>query len=60
MGVDPDGEVFLRTSRTDFSNEIVTVELKKEKRRINHAPSRNRRLNTVLELLQEKKKAWKG
>ena len=60
MGVDPDGEVFLRTSRTDFSNEIVTVELKKEKRRINHAPSRNRRLNTVLELLQEKKKTWES
>lgn len=60
MGVDPDGEIFLRTSKTDFSNEIVTVELKKEKRRINHAPSRNRRLNTILELLQEKKKTWEG
>jgi predicted amidohydrolase len=56
MGVDPDGEVFLRTRKTDFSDEIVTVELKKKKRRTNHAPSRNRRLNTVIDLLQEKER----
>jgi len=53
MGVDPGGEVFLRTSATDFVDEIVTVELKKDKRKINHAPSRNRRPDTALRLLQE-------
>jgi predicted amidohydrolase len=60
MGVDPGGEVFLRTSKTEFSDEIVTVELKKDKRKMNHAPSRNRRLNTVIEMLHEKRIACNG
>lgn len=51
MGIDPDGEVFLKTSKRDFTDEIVTVELTKEKRKVNHAPTRNRRLQTVLSLL---------
>jgi predicted amidohydrolase len=54
MGIDPDGEVFLRTSVSDFVDEIVTVELKADKRKVNHAPSRNRRLSTVVRLLEEK------
>lgn len=53
MGLDPDGEVFLRSSVTNkFAEEIVTVELKAAKRNINYGPSRNRRLNTVLRLLE--------
>ena len=54
MGVDPTGSVFLRTSKEDFTDEIVTVELKADRRKVNHAPSRNRRLRTVVGLLQEK------
>lgn len=54
MGIEPNGDVFLRTTRTDFSDEIATVELKKEKRRVNHGPTRNRRLGTVIALLQKK------
>jgi predicted amidohydrolase len=53
MGIDPDGEVFLRTSVSDFVDEIVTVELKKEKRRTNHRPSMNRRSHTLLKVLRD-------
>ena len=53
MGVDPDGEVFLRTKKRDFSDEIVTVELKANKRKKNHAPSRNRRMLSVIGLISE-------
>jgi len=52
MGIEPDGKVFLRTSVAEFIDEIVTVELKKDKRKINHGPSRNRRSGTLLRLLQ--------
>ncbi len=55
MGIEPGGEVFLRTSRVDFSDEMVTVELKKEKRKINHAPSRNRHIDTVVRLLNKRR-----
>ena len=51
MGVAPDGDVFLRTSVTDFVDEVVTVELKAARLRRNHAPSRNRRWDSVLRLL---------
>ena len=54
MGIDPDGEVFLRTTATDFTDEIVTVELKSGKRKMNHPPTRNRRLDTVVRLLRRK------
>jgi predicted amidohydrolase len=54
MGIDPHGEVFLRTCVADFVDEIVTVELEADKRIVNHAPSRNRRLATVVRLLQER------
>jgi predicted amidohydrolase len=50
FGVDPSGEVFLRTSLSDLTDEIITVELKSTKRRIGHRPSQNRRLSTVKEL----------
>jgi len=53
MGIAPDGEVFLRTGVTDFVDEVVTVELEAEKRVINHSPTRNRRLATVVRLLQD-------
>jgi len=52
MGIDPAGEVFLRTSVSDFVDEIVTVELKAGKRQVNHGPSRNRRLATVVRMLE--------
>lgn len=51
MGIDPDGEVFLRTQKRDFTDEIVTVELKAGKRKKNHAPSRNRRMLSVMNML---------
>ena len=54
MGVDPDGEVFLRTSVSDFVDEVATVQLAADKRKINHAPTRNRRLRTVVSMLEEK------
>jgi predicted amidohydrolase len=54
MGIEPNGEVFLRTTRTDFSDETVTVELKQEKRRINHGPTRNRNLDVVLAMLKKR------
>ena len=53
MGVAPNGEVFLRTAKTDFTDEIVTVDLLAHKRTVNHGPSRNRRLDTVTRLLQQ-------
>jgi predicted amidohydrolase len=53
IGVDPSGEVFLSTSVTDIVDEVVTAELKKEKRKINHNISRNRRLAVVKELLDK-------
>ena len=53
MGVDPDGDVFLRTEKEDFSDEIVTVELDAGKRKKNHAPTRNRRLLSVVNMLNE-------
>jgi predicted amidohydrolase len=53
MGVAPNGEVFLRTSVTTFEDEVVTVTLEAGKRGRNHAPTRNRRWDTVLRLLQE-------
>ena len=54
MGIAPDGEVFLRTFKSDFTDEIVTVKLSKERKIFNHAPSRNRRLDTVIKLLQKR------
>lgn len=54
MGVDPTGEVFLRTEATGMDDEVVTVELKADKRRRNHNETRNRRLETVVRLLSER------
>jgi len=53
MGIDPDGEVFLRTKKRDFTDEIVTVELKGSKRKKNHAPARNRRMLSVINMINE-------
>ena len=52
FGVEPDGEVFLRTKAVDFSDEIVTVELKAAKRAVNFTPARNRRLPNIIAMLQ--------
>lgn len=52
MGIEPNGTVFLRTEKKDFTDEIATVDLKAEKRRVNHGPTRNRRLDTVISLLE--------
>lgn len=54
MGIDPDGEVFLRTRKHDFTDEIVTVELKKGKRKAKHGPTCDRRLNTMMNLFQDR------
>jgi predicted amidohydrolase len=51
MGVDPTGEVFLKTSMTDFIDEVVTVPLEANKRVFNHKPTRNRRLAVVKHML---------
>lgn len=53
MGFEPGGEEFLRTSVDDFVDEVVTVELKADKRKVNHGPTRNRRLLTVIRMLQD-------
>jgi len=53
FGVDPGGEVFLRSSLRELTDEIVTVELKSAKRRVGHRPSQNRRLSTVKELFEK-------
>jgi predicted amidohydrolase len=53
FGVDPSGDVFLKTAATRLDeNEIVTVNLPASKRQINFTPSRNRRLGGVIRMLQ--------
>ena len=54
MGIDPEGQVFLRTRATAFVDEIVTVELKADRRQVNHGPSRNRNLGTVIRMLSRR------
>jgi len=53
FGVDPSGNVILRTSATDsFIEEVRTVELKASGRKFNHHPTRNRdylRLKALLD-----------
>lgn len=52
FGVDPSGEIILRTKATDkIIEEIQTVELKASKRRFNHHPTRNRDWMKVKSLL---------
>jgi predicted amidohydrolase len=53
MGIDPHGDVFLRTSATDFVDEVATVELKAEQRQINHRPTMNRRTEILWRLLED-------
>ena len=53
MGVAPDGEVFLRSSVSTFEDEIVSVMLDPDKRAVNHGPTRNRRVDTLLRLLRD-------
>lgn len=53
MGVAPDGEVFLRTEKQDFTDEVVTVELKSDRRKKNHAPTRNRRMLSVVSMFNK-------
>ena len=53
MGIEPNGDVFLRTTVTDFVDEVVTVELKAEQRKVNHRPAMNRRTETLWRLLQD-------
>ena len=53
MGIDPRGDVFLRTAATDFEDEVVTVELQAAQRQINHRPAMNRRTETLWRLLQD-------
>ena len=50
MCIDPNGDVFLRTSVSEIVDEIVTVELKSTMRKIGHRPTQNRRLPVVKEL----------
>lgn len=54
FGVDPTGEVILRTKAKDkIIEEIQTVELKAAKRRFNHHPTRNRDWMKVKTLLNK-------
>jgi predicted amidohydrolase len=52
MGIDPHGEVFLRTSVTTIEEEIVTVTLEAGKRRYNHSVPRNRRPHALLRMFE--------
>lgn len=53
MGIDPSGEVFLRTRTVDaFEEEIATVTLSAAKRAFNHGPTRNRNLANSLDLFR--------
>ncbi len=40
--------LFLRSGVTDFVDEVVTVQLRAERRALNHGPTRNRRLVTMV------------
>lgn len=53
MGIDPSGEVFLRTSVSTFVDEVVTIGLEASKRKMNHSPARNRRWDTLLRLFEQ-------
>ena len=48
MGVDPRGDVFLRTSVSTIEEEIVTVTLEADRKTRNHNVTRNRRPYTLL------------
>jgi predicted amidohydrolase len=50
MGVNPNGDIFLRTSATAIADEVVTVELKSAGRKLGHRPSQNRRMSVVKNL----------
>jgi predicted amidohydrolase len=52
MGVDPNGDVFLRTAASAFEDEVVTVTLEARKRKRNHSPTRNRRPHALFRLLE--------
>jgi predicted amidohydrolase len=53
MGFDPSGDTILRTTMDDFVDEIATVELEASKRQVNHRPTMNRRIDTMLSILSE-------
>jgi predicted amidohydrolase len=53
IGVDPSGEVFLRSSVSTIEEEIVTVNLEAARKRHNHSPARNRRPNTLLRMFEQ-------
>ena len=52
MALDPQGGVILRTAKQDFTAEIASVTLEAGRKDFNHAPTRNRRLDTMVRLLQ--------
>ena len=54
MAIDPSGEVILRTSKTDFTEELATVDLHPGALCHNHPQTRNRRLETVIRLLEQR------
>ena len=54
MGVDPQGEVFLRTGAASFEDEVVTVELEAGVRKRNHSPTRNRRPDALLRMFEDR------
>ena len=53
MGFGPSGDTILRTTMDDFVDEIATVELEASKRQVNHRPTMNRRIDTMLRILSE-------
>ena len=58
MGVDPSGEVFLRTSVETIEPEIVTVTLEADRRRRNYSVARNRRPHTLFRMLERSLYQW--
>lgn len=52
MAINPRGEVILRTEKKDISAEVAHILLKADSLDFNHAPTRNRRLDTVVRLLK--------
>jgi predicted amidohydrolase len=54
MAIDPEGTILASSSGELIQEETATVTLRGEARKVNHNPSRNRRLGTVVRLFQQR------
>ncbi len=54
MAVSPDGSVLVSSTVTRVEEETVSLTLEAARRRVNHAPERNRRLATVARLFDDR------